>query len=255
LDKDFDGMLVYRQWNGKFLFVLFIKNGIAVKKVSLRNDKMKFEKTANSKSVTCVNIELREWFTDCTYEGDNPIPIYCGEPYYEVLDSWLECTEDPDPCSDPVNFGTGECPGNGTGGENEDCSAKLENITGDAVSENIGSTALESNSTTRKKEYKWKFLKSLTWYYWSKEEGTHKLVGNEWRWHVLTHKEVKREGSVIGGSLRMTINNTNATIGLYFAGMTINYDLHGEAFCQNSPIDYSRSDVTQNSPVWNVNDF
>jgi hypothetical protein len=264
LDKDFEGMLVYRKWDGSFLFALMLKNGKAFKKIALDASRIKFQKAAYRVEV-CENYDLYECFVDCEYEGDNPVPVSCGAPYQQFVCVVEVCheEEDPDPCLDPANFNTVECGGNGgeTGGggiggdPEENCNNTMSSITGEEVSENVSSSVLETMATTRKKEYQWKYLESLLWFYVSTEEGVHKKVGTEWQWDTLTHKRVYREGTVIGGTLTMTINSDTPTIGIYNAGMRLNYDFKGEAVCKGSPLEYTRNNVTQYSPLWNVDDF
>ncbi|MBB2146193.1 hypothetical protein GM921_11900 [Pedobacter sp. LMG 31464] len=113
LDKDFDGTLIYREWNGAFLFALIIKDGRAIKKLSLEN-KTKFRKTAFSGD-DCEYVDIYEWFQYCYYIGDSPEPYYCGEPFAEYVTT-IEVCPPPggdDPCLDPANFNTAECGGDG----------------------------------------------------------------------------------------------------------------------------------------------
>ena len=158
-------------------------------------------------------------------------------------------------CTMPDGGGTGGGGGGGDGGGTDpNCSEAYGSITGDEVSVNFASEVTEETVEKRTKYYEWKYLSSLLWYYASKEEGIHKKVGSEWQWESLKHDRVYRVGTVIGGTLSMTVNNSTPTVGIYNAGMTINYDFYGAAVCKGSPIDYSRPNVTANSPVWNCND-
>jgi hypothetical protein len=168
-----------------------------------------------------------------------------GNPIYIIAETFLQRTCDDD---------NGGGPSIGTEPEN-DCSDAIESLTANSISQNVSSTILEANATTRKKEYQWKFLQGVLWHYVSLEEGVHKKVGTEWQWQSLTHKRVFRQGTTIGGTLTMTTNNATATLGIYNAGMTINYDFKAETECAGLPIQNVRNNVTQNGPVWNVNDF
>lgn len=137
----------------------------------------------------------------------------------------------------------------------QNCTEAEASVTGTPVSEDLGSRLLEENSSIRKKEYTWIFLQSLLWHYISTEEGVHEQVGGEWRWKSLTHVSAKRSGMVIGGTLSLIVTKSTPTVGIYNAGMTLKYDFNGQALCNGSPIDVSRPDVTQDSPVWSVNGY
>lgn len=155
------------------------------------------------------------------------------------------------------------CSENGGGGgggidpvdPDPNCSEATANISGSEVSSNMTASVTETGATIRKVSYEWKYLESLLWYYVSAEKGVHKKVGSEWQWESLTHDRVYRQGTVIGGTLSMTVRESTPTVGVYVAGMTIKYDFYGAAVCKGSPIDYSRNNVTQHSPVWNCNDL
>jgi hypothetical protein len=111
LDKDFDGTLIYRKWNGEFLFALLMKDGKAIKKLSLAQ-KMKLNKTA-FRGEDCEDIDIYEWFQVCSYYGDDPNPYSCDEPYSEYVTTLRFCVPngDDDPCLDPANFNSAECGG------------------------------------------------------------------------------------------------------------------------------------------------
>jgi hypothetical protein len=122
LDKDFEGFLVYRKWDGNFLFALVIKDGKAVKKMSLRKKEMKITKTAFAKRRACETIEVYEIFINCEYANPDDYPhnpSSCGPPYEEYVGSYEVCTPD-DPCLDPINFNTVECGGDEGGGGEDD---------------------------------------------------------------------------------------------------------------------------------------
>lgn len=110
IDKDFEGLLFYRDWNGRYLFALKMQNGKAVKKFSMLSNKMNFKPIAFQEEENCVTMEVYEWFQDCYYETDNPNPIYCSEPYPVFVYSYEYCP-DPieDPCLDPEYVDTGDC--------------------------------------------------------------------------------------------------------------------------------------------------
>ncbi|MFA6278142.1 MAG: hypothetical protein WC622_15440 [Pedobacter sp.] len=124
IDTDFDGVLVYRKWDGDFLYALYMKSGKAVRKVSFNKPKMQVRKTAFAPE-QCETVILYEWFQICYYEGDSQVPFFCDPPYKEEVGSYEMCW-DGDPCEDPMNAYLIECGGDGAppegggGGPNPD---------------------------------------------------------------------------------------------------------------------------------------
>lgn len=138
LDKDFDGFLSYKKWDGTPLFVLAIKNGKAVKKmiprsistneqiVTAKGKLMSLSKPGNALSENggsegsggCIDWYWQEWSQVCHYRNpDDTIPWYCDEPIL-ISETYLysTCPGDPgyndskdDFCADPANFGTAIC--------------------------------------------------------------------------------------------------------------------------------------------------
>jgi hypothetical protein len=155
LDKDFEGFLVYRKWDGNFLFALVIKDGKAVKKMSLRKQEMKFKKTVFMKRRACETIEVYEVFIDCEYANpdDRPNnPSSCGPPYEEYVGSYDVCTPD-SPCLDPENYNTAECGGDeGEGGDHEEDTRDCAGVIGGSATRSTcgcigGTTGIPDCST------------------------------------------------------------------------------------------------------------
>ncbi|MFC1226676.1 hypothetical protein ACFE6N_22925 [Pedobacter sp. BG31] len=116
LDKDFDGYLIYRTWDDRYLFTLIIDKGKAIKRILLTNpDEVNF-RNANYRGQDCEDFDIYQWFTDCEYVGDDPSPVYCSEPYPEYVTTVTVCVptgdDDESPnggCLDPQNFDSALC--------------------------------------------------------------------------------------------------------------------------------------------------
>ena len=91
LDKDFDGYLHYKDWDGKILFVLRIKNGGPVKKYDMRKSKSgNFTppvkaNTQSGKLMVLPDVNddhcyfvTYDWYQDCYYQTpESEFPYYC----------------------------------------------------------------------------------------------------------------------------------------------------------------------------------
>ena len=112
LDKDFDGYLHYKDWDGKVLFVLRIKNGEPVKKYDMRNsvtgnlNTLSNNSSAKRGKVMVLNINPNcyivtwDWYQDCYYWSGDTEPYWCDPPVIYNL----QTTEVPCP---PVDGGDG----------------------------------------------------------------------------------------------------------------------------------------------------
>lgn len=137
LDKDFDGYLHYKDWDGKVLFVLRIKNGEPVKKYDMRKSKSgNFTppvkaNTQSGKLMVLPDVNddhcyfvTYDWYQDCYYQTpESEFPYWCDPVViYNVNYLEIPCNEDdggagggdggsaPDEdCLGVVHFATGEC--------------------------------------------------------------------------------------------------------------------------------------------------
>lgn len=110
LDKDFEGMLIYKEWNGTFLIALVYVEG-KLFKIIKKSKNSKIKKIAfQGEEENCTTYYLYHWEVTCYFEGDNVVPTYCDEPVVTVVDQWEVCEETPtDPCAEPENFENPEC--------------------------------------------------------------------------------------------------------------------------------------------------
>ncbi|RZL46029.1 MAG: hypothetical protein EOP00_16270 [Pedobacter sp.] len=140
LDKDFDGYLHYKDWDGKLLFLLRIENGQPVKRYSglksVASNSNATVATANSsagnKKVMVRPVEdphcyiiSWDWYQDCYYETEESTePYYCDAAVvYNVETVEIPCppndggdgdggggpSVDPDECLGVLVFATGQC--------------------------------------------------------------------------------------------------------------------------------------------------
>lgn len=222
LDKDFEGTLIYRKWNGTFLFALVIKEGKAIRKISLDKRQMKFTKTA-FRGMGCVDIDLYEWFQDCEYIADNPVPVWCGEPYSEYVGTFEFCypTEDEDPCLDPANFNTVECGGGGDDGSEVVEEDEGWGLPGSAnfADEEITTTTLENDGRETINKYV-----TATIYTAVKNEYVAKFVTHEkitlwripyigkWQYDDITHLNINTVGTLGDITIEPVVNYTTGSI-------------------------------------------
>lgn len=110
LDKDFEGMLIYKEWNGTFLIALVYVDG-KLFKIIKKSTNPKIKKIAfQGEGENCETWYLYHWETTCYFEGDNPVALYCDEPTVTIVDQWEVCETTPtDPCAEPENFENPEC--------------------------------------------------------------------------------------------------------------------------------------------------
>jgi hypothetical protein len=139
LDKDFDGFLRYKKWDGTYLYTLKIKKGKAVRKLvpgtiagnsnknlAPGNGKLMQGKTADNVlsyggedgGEGCIDYYYQEYSQMCYYlNPDDSIPISCDLPvliyeeYMYTICPGDEGYEDDqtDFCLDPANFETSVC--------------------------------------------------------------------------------------------------------------------------------------------------
>jgi hypothetical protein len=125
LDKDFQGHLVYKSWDGNILFILKISNGKvhrlsppkAKKPLQIGKlqsvDRVVAERDGYEGEPGCTDWYYYEWEMTCYFSGDDPNPVYCDEPVI-TYEQWLYTTcPDDDPgeggCGSPTNFDFGDC--------------------------------------------------------------------------------------------------------------------------------------------------
>ncbi|MBN8862027.1 MAG: hypothetical protein J0H92_01570 [Sphingobacteriales bacterium] len=141
----------------------------------------------------------------------------------------------------------------------QNCTEVKESMAGHAVSIPESISLISENTSaqtpTRTKAYVW-VLYQQNWGLWSfssHEEGVHKKNGTNWQWQSLTHKSISRSGLFAGGTVNCEVNTSIPEIGVYNAGMQLNYTITISVLCKGSPLGASGT-YTTNSPIWNVND-
>lgn len=77
--------------------------------------------------------------------------------------------------------------------------------------------------------------------------------GTNWQWQSLTHKSISRSGLFAGGTVNYEVNTSIPEIGVYNAGMQLNYTITISVLCKGAPLGASGT-YTTNSRIWNVND-
>lgn len=161
LDRDFEGFLQYKKWDGTPLIVLMIKNGKAVKRMVPKSPngneaivttkgklmqgpkpgKVLSDGTGGSEGQEgCIDWYWQEYSQMCYYTNpDDTYPAYCDDPVliYEVY-LYTTCPDDPgyeeglgDFCADPANFNSTLCTGT------ESPCQQLNNLTGYYIFNNI----------------------------------------------------------------------------------------------------------------------
>jgi len=151
---------------------------------------------------------------------------------------------------------------------NEICDVKVSGLSGGSVCDDLapqvaGSsvsitqavTGVATTSTTRTKAYSWKFYSQNfnLWSFSSHEIGTHKKIGNIWQWKSLVHQSISKSGVWAGGTVNCIVNTAIPQVGLYYAGMQLNYTITFSILFTGCPL---AADITRtsNSPIWGVND-
>jgi len=111
-------------------------------------------------------------------------------------------------------------------------------------SENILST--NTSGYTRTRVYNWVFAQSAigVWSYTSTENGTHSYDGTNWRWVSLTHGGISMSGIVIGGTFSISVVNSQATLGLYNALMSLTWSTTASFVCAGSPVNLGSGPYT-----------
>lgn len=166
-------------------------------------------------------------------------------------------TWNPGPIGGGGGSGTGGT-GGGLGGGwvpiDETFEEVYASLLGHATSEieSIGTTS--DDGTTRDKYYGWTiYSQDWGWYkFVSHEKGVHKKAGNEWRWQSLTHVDITRVETMVGGSVTCDLIQAIPTVGIYNAGMAINYHIEASALWRGSPL--SRGGDFLSQRYFNVND-
>jgi len=129
-----------------------------------------------------------------------------------------------------------------------------ESLLGYATSEPESIVLSSESGLTREKFYNWVIYKHIwgMYKYVSHEKGVHVKVGNEWKWQSLTHIDISRSGIAVGATLSCTLISATPTVGIYNAGMAINYNIEVSAVYRGSPLSYSQTFLSQR--FFNVND-
>jgi hypothetical protein len=129
---------------------------------------------------------------------------------------------------------------------------------GQACSEPESETTLSETNEVKSKQYEWRIFKNLTWALFSKEIGIHQRDPNppnsslQWKWKSLTHQSLRSAGLSLGGSITYQDKGCQVDMGIYNAGVTVDYELHFSAVCSGSPLSWDLS-YSSPSPAWSSN--
>ncbi|KAF2081963.1 hypothetical protein [Flavobacterium sharifuzzamanii] len=188
------------------------------------DDKIDSYSTISKKSITSTSNKTKLEEQVCTYV----VKTY-DDGSYDVM-YLLYCTG---------GSGTGGGSGDGSGGygdnpnpEPNPCEESINNLIASSypTSEFLGSTIIEENGVTRRKNYKWIIFSGPGYTLNSSETGTHQKVTNsdpslQWQWVSLTHNAIYKEGIVAGGEISNSLIYAQPTIGLYNSIMDLNYNV------------------------------
>jgi hypothetical protein len=186
------------------------------------------------------------------YAGCNNAPPVCIDWYWvtydqysgEVVSEMFLYTS----CYDPCSFNSGGSNGNTS------CAEASNKIKAGPVSEMANFSVEQESREERTVIYTWTFLKHYFdwWQFKSIEKGIHtKQQNGTWKWKSLTHVGITKTGFVMGASIDCTVHSAIPTVGMYFAGMTLNFTYSASAVCKGFPITFSKQ-FSMDSPIWHV---
>jgi len=188
------------------------------------------------------------------YAGCGDVPPFCVDWYYVTYDQttgnvvneiYLYST-----CYDPCSFNSNP---NGGGSSGENCSNVANQLKGGPISTQVGIGLIDEGISERKYAYTWGFYKQINgmWEFRSIEVGTHKKQpDNTWRWKSLVHDRVTKIGWTLGGTVDCQATGVSV-VGLYVAGMQLDYTITASAVCKGSPLSWNVPGRA-NSPIWHV---
>lgn len=272
INQKFCGNISIKNWNGKL-----------INKLQLFDGKNAHKPTSSQQSSAPVGglpqpeIGLLEYLPNCEYER------FCEVEH--IGDSWIytgyctdwqptgNCTPDDNnnDCDLTSNVSC-ECQLYGLGYDNnppqspnpeEDCSIKGPQALNDLINssttsdESISITLENESSDIRTQKYNWRILKNVGWYIYSFEVGEHETTGNteptlKWKWKSFQHKAIKMVGTVVGGTVEYAEISAVPTVGIYNAGMDVDFSVKYSVACKGSP--FANEAVYNSKKTYNVND-
>lgn len=237
-----NGLYIFMNYTGTYLYSLTYESS------QLQTVAFPFKKHDNSVALrTETETVCVDWYHVTYYYDDNGYFLYKEEEYlYQTCYS----------CGEVTPWGqTTECDyldDDPSGGGDINYNAYFSCT---SVSEMGTITTTNENATTRTKAYPWTFVKNSygMWRYNSIETGVQKKINNIWQWESLTHSAISRHGIALATTLDCVVNSAIPQVGIYNAGMQLNFTVTGTAVWQGSPVSLSYNG-SSNSPIWNIND-
>jgi hypothetical protein len=276
-------MKVFR-WNGAFIKGSVIENGITRKSITklstvkpIINDvKTNLSSNGSNIGVNSMDNPICDYYVEYFYTQNCTLNIYPDGLAIDVCD---------EPVLDHVEYVEYNCHDDeGCVGENltEECICQTygicnqppvedprdcSEISAEALT-NLMSESHESDETlsidteletidTRTKKYQWIILKNVGWYLFSFEVGEHEKTTNtqptlQWKWKSIEHKKIKMVGTVVGGTVEYDEISAVPTLGIYNAGMDVDFSVKYSVACKGSP--FSNEAVYNSKKTFNVND-
>lgn len=149
-------------------------------------------------------------------------------------------------CVDEEDAASGDENGNGGSSSGEpnsqpECTLDISDAT--ASSESLSESFGGVGTLERTKLYSWKAVKGPTYSIVSNEVGVHKRISSNdpWKWYSLTHSSVTMDGFVPGISISPSTIYSNATLGEYYANMSLTVYVTYSVICAGSPISAYRT--------------
>ena len=262
LSTIFSGFIYIRDWNENLISALKYDNGkrqIFDPFEKKEKNEMTLMSSSNCDGTWDV-VGYRE-FCITVHQADEPDP--CDDPsnwgsrpiigftvpgdcdYGEFLDPCLGLSE-----SDCDCLTLGVCVDDDDGEtwtEEEICRETAETAVNTLANnsftddETIAIQNIEQTANTRIKKYEWRILKSLGWYLFSWEKGTHIKTNNsnpsqQWQWQSLEHQDIAMVGLALGGSIEYSEISAIPHVDLYTAGMDLDFKVKYSVACKGSPI-------------------
>lgn len=190
------------------------------------------------------------------YAGCQDASPVCIDWYWVTYDLYTGNVESENflytSCYDPCSFNSG-----GSGGSNDtNCSEATSKIKSGPISVGLPVVLEQEGSNVRTFTYPWQFHRQIynMWHYKSFEKGVHKKhTDGKWRWESLTHMGVVRIGIVLGSTVECIVTSAVPQVGIYHAGMQLNYRIESSAICKGFPLSNSKN-YYGNSPIWHVDE-
>lgn len=215
--ENFTGKLIMKQIDTEISEGKVFVEGKAAGKF-FGNKKRRASKNAKMAGVQCWEVYLITYYSDGTTTEETL--------YYFCIDD-----------EDYENSGESGSGGSSSGDPNpQECSLDLSDAT--SASEFESESFLTVGSLERTKLYAWKAVNGLTYSITSNEVGVHKrlISSAPWKWHSLTHSSVTLNGIAPGLTISPSTTYSNATLGEYYANMSIVVHVTYSLVCAGSPI-------------------